>query len=168
LSVVPASFVASPDPIGRGPVGLGSGRDQAIVEDHPPVRLLTTEPLDDLGLGLASTRAREGGQHRVDDADRGGAYEVELGRRLDRAHRLRQLLRLDERRLGQLAPQDVPGIHTAGETQTSLAMHRPILAAIEDGDPDAARQAMTAHMARAVHWLRESMPAPLDRGQLPD
>jgi GntR family transcriptional repressor for pyruvate dehydrogenase complex len=59
-------------------------------------------------------------------------------------------------------------IHTAGETQTSLAMHRPILAAIEDGDPDAARQAMTAHMARAVHRLRESMPAPLDRGQLPD
>jgi DNA-binding FadR family transcriptional regulator len=47
-------------------------------------------------------------------------------------------------------------------------MHRPILAAIEDSDPDAARQAMTAHMARAVHRLRESMPAPLDRGQLPD
>ncbi|MDT7554069.1 MAG: GntR family transcriptional regulator, transcriptional repressor for pyruvate dehydrogenase complex, partial [Pseudonocardiales bacterium] len=58
--------------------------------------------------------------------------------------------------------------HTAGETQTSLAMHRPILAAIEDSDPDAAREAMTSHMARAVHRLRESMPSPLDHRQLPD
>jgi GntR family transcriptional repressor for pyruvate dehydrogenase complex len=58
-------------------------------------------------------------------------------------------------------------IHTAGETHTSLAMHQPILAALEDGDPDAARRAMTLHMDRAVRRLRESMPPPVDEGQLP-
>lgn len=58
-------------------------------------------------------------------------------------------------------------IHTAGETHTSLAMHQPILTAIENGDPEAARHAMTLHMARAVRRLRESMPPPVDPGQPP-
>jgi GntR family transcriptional repressor for pyruvate dehydrogenase complex len=58
-------------------------------------------------------------------------------------------------------------IHTAGETHTSLAMHQPILAALEDGDPDAARRAMTLHMDRAVRRLRESMPPPVGEGQPP-
>lgn len=49
-------------------------------------------------------------------------------------------------------------IHTAGETRTSLAMHEPILAAVEAGDPDTARQAMTAHMDRATRRLRASLP----------
>jgi GntR family transcriptional repressor for pyruvate dehydrogenase complex len=48
-------------------------------------------------------------------------------------------------------------IHTAGETHTSLAMHEPILAAIEASDPEAARQAMTAHMDRATRRLRSSL-----------
>ena len=49
-------------------------------------------------------------------------------------------------------------IHTAGETKTSLAMHEPILKAIDAGDPAAARQAMTAHMERATRRLRASLP----------
>ena len=53
-------------------------------------------------------------------------------------------------------------IHTAGETHTSLAMHKPILAAVEKGDVEAARRAMTLHMDRATRRLRESMPPPID------
>jgi GntR family transcriptional regulator, transcriptional repressor for pyruvate dehydrogenase complex len=52
-------------------------------------------------------------------------------------------------------------IRTAGETQTSLAMHEPILKAVEVGDRDAAREAMLAHMERATRRLRASLP---DRG----
>lgn len=48
-------------------------------------------------------------------------------------------------------------IHAAGETHTSLAMHEPILAAVEAGDPEAARQAMTSHMDRALRRLRASV-----------
>ena len=59
-------------------------------------------------------------------------------------------------------------IHTAGETHASLAMHQPILAAIEKGDPEAARAAMTLHMDRAVRRLRESMPPPVDDGHRVD
>jgi len=54
-------------------------------------------------------------------------------------------------------------IHTAGETRTSLAMHEPILAAVEKGDPEAAREAMTLHMDRATRRLRASMPEPSGR-----
>jgi GntR family transcriptional repressor for pyruvate dehydrogenase complex len=50
-------------------------------------------------------------------------------------------------------------IHTAGETSTSLAMHEPILKAVEKGDPEAARKAMTRHMDRAIRRLRASLPA---------
>jgi GntR family transcriptional repressor for pyruvate dehydrogenase complex len=50
-------------------------------------------------------------------------------------------------------------IHTAGETATSLAMHEPILKAIDAGDAEAAREAMTAHMERATRRLRASLPA---------
>lgn len=49
-------------------------------------------------------------------------------------------------------------IRTAGETKTSLAMHEPILDAVELADGDAARAAMTAHMDRATARLRASMP----------
>lgn len=58
-------------------------------------------------------------------------------------------------------------IHAAGETHTSLAMHQPILTALENGDPEAARRAMTLHMDRAIRRLRESMPQSFDQGQLP-
>jgi GntR family transcriptional repressor for pyruvate dehydrogenase complex len=51
-------------------------------------------------------------------------------------------------------------IHTAKETRTSLAMHEPILAAVEAGDADAARQAMSDHMDRAIRRLRASLPEP--------
>ncbi|GAA3924616.1 FadR/GntR family transcriptional regulator [Actinomadura viridis] len=54
-------------------------------------------------------------------------------------------------------------IRTAGETETSLAMHEPILAAVEARDPDAARSAMLAHMERATRRLRASLPADDDR-----
>jgi GntR family transcriptional regulator, transcriptional repressor for pyruvate dehydrogenase complex len=50
-------------------------------------------------------------------------------------------------------------IHTAGETATSLAMHEPILRAVEDRDVEAARAAMLAHMVRATRRLRESIPS---------
>ncbi|MGW5695135.1 FadR/GntR family transcriptional regulator [Streptomyces sp. GMR22] len=53
-------------------------------------------------------------------------------------------------------------IRTAGETKTSLAMHEPVLKAVEHGDAEAARQAMRAHMDRATRRLRASMP---DRGE---
>jgi len=58
-------------------------------------------------------------------------------------------------------------IHAAGETQTSLAMHQPILTALENSDPEAARRAMTLHMDRAIRRLRETMSQPFDQGQLP-
>jgi GntR family transcriptional repressor for pyruvate dehydrogenase complex len=58
-------------------------------------------------------------------------------------------------------------IHTAGETHTSLAMHQPILDALENGDPEAARRAMTLHMDRAIRRLRESMLQLSDQVQLP-
>ncbi|ATY16325.1 GntR family transcriptional regulator [Amycolatopsis sp. AA4] len=50
-------------------------------------------------------------------------------------------------------------IHTAGETETSLAMHEPILKAIDAGDPAAARDAMRAHMDRAIRRLRAGLPS---------
>jgi GntR family transcriptional repressor for pyruvate dehydrogenase complex len=53
-------------------------------------------------------------------------------------------------------------IHTAGETHTSLAMHEPILDAVENGDPEAARTAMSRHMDRATRRLRASMPESSD------
>lgn len=49
-------------------------------------------------------------------------------------------------------------IRTAGETSTSLAMHEPIMKAVEDGAPEAAREAMLAHMERATRRLRASLP----------
>lgn len=49
-------------------------------------------------------------------------------------------------------------IRTAGETKTSLAMHEPILKAVENRDTEAAREAMRAHMERATRRLRASMP----------
>lgn len=55
-------------------------------------------------------------------------------------------------------------IRTAGETETSLAMHEPILEAVEAGDADAARAAMTAHMDRATKRLRASIPDKVDNG----
>ena len=47
-------------------------------------------------------------------------------------------------------------IRSAGETRTSLAMHNDVLQAISDGDANAARSAMAAHMDRAVRRLRDS------------
>ncbi|MGW3950252.1 FadR/GntR family transcriptional regulator [Streptomyces sp. NPDC004752] len=49
-------------------------------------------------------------------------------------------------------------IHAAGETKTSLAMHEPVLKAVEERDADAAREAMRAHMDRAARRLQSSMP----------
>jgi GntR family transcriptional regulator, transcriptional repressor for pyruvate dehydrogenase complex len=45
----------------------------------------------------------------------------------------------------------------AGETETSLQMHEPILDAIRGKDAPAAREAMAAHMARANRRLREAV-----------
>ncbi|BDZ49326.1 transcriptional regulator [Frondihabitans sucicola] len=50
-------------------------------------------------------------------------------------------------------------IHTAGETESSLAMHEPILAAIEASDAEAAVAAMSAHMERATRRLHASLPS---------
>lgn len=45
----------------------------------------------------------------------------------------------------------------AGETETSLAMHEPIVEAISKHDPDAARAAMRAHMERANRRLHDAV-----------
>lgn len=50
-------------------------------------------------------------------------------------------------------------LHHAGETDTSLAMHEPIVEAIERGDADAARAAMQAHMDRANRRLHDALDA---------
>ncbi|MDQ6742744.1 MAG: FCD domain-containing protein [Candidatus Dormibacteraeota bacterium] len=46
----------------------------------------------------------------------------------------------------------------AGETDTSLAKHLPILEAIVAGDAEAAREAMASHMERAVRRLLATLP----------
>ncbi len=51
-------------------------------------------------------------------------------------------------------------IVAAKETETSLAMHAPILDAIEQQHPDAARAAMQAHMDRAARRLRAAVDGP--------
>lgn len=48
-------------------------------------------------------------------------------------------------------------LHAAGETKSSLAMHVPILEAIEAGDAQEARAAMGAHMERASRRLRQAI-----------
>ncbi|HEX7292133.1 MAG TPA: FadR/GntR family transcriptional regulator [Conexibacter sp.] len=50
-------------------------------------------------------------------------------------------------------------LQAAGETASSLAMHTPIVDAIEARDVDGARAAMAAHMARADRRLRETLLA---------
>lgn len=50
-------------------------------------------------------------------------------------------------------------LRAAGETETSLVMHTPILKAIERKDPEAARKAMAAHMERANRRLRATREA---------
>ncbi len=50
-------------------------------------------------------------------------------------------------------------LHHAGETETSLAVHAPILDAIAARDAEAARAAMRAHMERANRRLREALDA---------
>jgi GntR family transcriptional repressor for pyruvate dehydrogenase complex len=47
----------------------------------------------------------------------------------------------------------------AGETESSFAMHEPIVDAIAAGDVDAAKEAMRAHMERADRRLREALEA---------
>lgn len=51
-------------------------------------------------------------------------------------------------------------IVAANETKTSLAMHAPVLDAIEQQHPDAARAAMQAHMDRAARRLRATVDGP--------
>jgi GntR family transcriptional repressor for pyruvate dehydrogenase complex len=51
-------------------------------------------------------------------------------------------------------------LHTAGETETSLSMHVPIVTAIERQDVSGAREAMAAHMTRANARLRASIEEP--------
>jgi GntR family transcriptional repressor for pyruvate dehydrogenase complex len=48
-------------------------------------------------------------------------------------------------------------LEAAGETESSLAMHKPILEAVERKDAKAAERAMTAHMERAGRRLREAL-----------
>lgn len=50
-------------------------------------------------------------------------------------------------------------LEAAGETETSLAMHEPILSAVEQGDAAAATRAMEAHMERASRRLRVALDA---------
>ena len=48
-------------------------------------------------------------------------------------------------------------LEAAGETETSLKMHEPILRAVKRGDVEASRAAMERHMARAERRLREAL-----------
>jgi len=48
-------------------------------------------------------------------------------------------------------------LHHAGETDTSLAMHEPIVKAIAAGNAERAQKAMRAHMDRADRRLREAL-----------
>jgi GntR family transcriptional repressor for pyruvate dehydrogenase complex len=48
-------------------------------------------------------------------------------------------------------------LEAAGETESSLAMHKPILEAVERRDAHAAELAMTAHMERASRRLRDAL-----------
>jgi len=48
-------------------------------------------------------------------------------------------------------------LEAAGETESSLAMHKPILEAVDRKDAHAAERAMTAHMERASRRLREAL-----------
>jgi GntR family transcriptional repressor for pyruvate dehydrogenase complex len=48
-------------------------------------------------------------------------------------------------------------LEAAGETETSLAMHTPILEAIERQDSEAASQAMVAHMERSSRRLKQAL-----------
>lgn len=50
-------------------------------------------------------------------------------------------------------------IETAGETESSVAVHKAVLEAIEESDPQRAREAMTAHMERATRRLLASLPS---------
>jgi GntR family transcriptional regulator, transcriptional repressor for pyruvate dehydrogenase complex len=50
-------------------------------------------------------------------------------------------------------------LHHVGETDTSLAVHEPIVEAIAASDVEAARAAMRAHMERANRRLREALDA---------
>lgn len=52
-------------------------------------------------------------------------------------------------------------LEAAGETESSLAMHWPILEAVERGDTAAAKRAMEAHMERASRRLRNALGAEL-------
>lgn len=54
-------------------------------------------------------------------------------------------------------------LEAAGETESSLAMHWPILEAVERGDPTAAREAMNAHMERASRRLDDALGKPITR-----
>jgi GntR family transcriptional repressor for pyruvate dehydrogenase complex len=51
-------------------------------------------------------------------------------------------------------------LEAAGETESSLAMHTPILEAVEKKDSEAASQAMVAHMERSSRRLREALELP--------
>jgi GntR family transcriptional repressor for pyruvate dehydrogenase complex len=53
-------------------------------------------------------------------------------------------------------------LEAAGETETSLAMHEPILKAVEKGDAAAATRAMEAHMERASRRLRAALAVKAD------
>jgi GntR family transcriptional repressor for pyruvate dehydrogenase complex len=53
-------------------------------------------------------------------------------------------------------------LDAAGETESSLAMHTPILEAVERGDSEAASQAMVAHMERSTKRLREALDEPTE------
>jgi GntR family transcriptional repressor for pyruvate dehydrogenase complex len=46
---------------------------------------------------------------------------------------------------------------SSGDARPSLAEHRQILEAIEQGDPAAAREAMAAHMEQMARWLEETL-----------
>lgn len=55
-------------------------------------------------------------------------------------------------------------LEAAGETESSLAMHTPILEAVERGNGEAARETMAAHMERASRRLKEALDDPPQKG----
>ena len=100
----------APDLARRRPVVRGAGGNQAVLEGEAAQDLLAAKRFGQLELGRARAVAGDDGKHRIDDALRGFAEEVELGRRLHRPQPLERHDRIDNRGRGERLPQRLFGI----------------------------------------------------------
>ncbi len=139
---------------------LGENRIQDILEARENLEIIlasyaaqrrTDENLVRLRGLIAAMR--EAG----DNADRYVEYDIQFHLAIAETARNDVLARILRNLQSLLRAWAGRVIYAAGETATSLAMHVPILNAIEAGDPQWAREAMTAHMDRASRRLRHAI-----------